>query len=62
MDKKNHNSRATDEVADMIRGVPPRNILISFGDEPAKTLEEHIQERKHKETKSKRKRKSEPER
>ena len=62
MDKKNHTSRATDEVADMIRGVPPKNILISFGDKPAKTLEEHIRARKQDGTPQKKKRKNEPER
>ena len=62
MDRNKHRSRDTDEVADMVRGVPPRNILISFGDKPAKTLEEHIQEQKQWERNSRKKRKSEPER
>lgn len=33
-----------DEISDMLRGVPPKNILISFGDEPAKPLNEVAKE------------------
>lgn len=33
-----------DEVSNMLRGVPPKNILISFGDEPARPLDEVARE------------------
>lgn len=53
MDEK----KPSDELADMLRGVPPKNILISFDDKPAKTLEEHIREqqqrKKHRQKKHK---------
>ena len=39
------------ELTDMLRGVPPQNIMISFGDKPAKSLADHVkeQQKKHKE-------------
>ena len=40
MDRK----KEMDEVSAMLRGVPARNILISFDGKPAKTLEEHLKE------------------
>lgn len=46
--KKENNPQAHDEVAEMIRGVPPKNILISFGDKPAKTMEEHMKDQQKK--------------
>jgi len=46
--KKENDPQAHDEVAEMIRGVPPKNILISFGDKPAKTMEEHMKDQQKK--------------
>ncbi len=37
-----------DEVSKMLRGVPPKNILISFGDEPARPLDEVAKEQQAK--------------
>ena len=34
------------ELSDMLRGVPPQNILISFDDKPAKSLADHVKEQK----------------
>ena len=42
--------------------ISPRNILISFGDEPPKSLEERIQEGDKQQRTQKKKRKNEPER
>ena len=33
------------ELSEMLRGVPPQNILISFDDKPAKSLTDHVKER-----------------
>ncbi len=41
------------ELSDMLRGVPPQNILISFGDKPAKSLADHMKEQKEKQKKRK---------
>ena len=38
----------TKGVEDMLRGVPPKNILISFDDKPAKSLEDYMKERAQK--------------
>ena len=38
----------TEGVEDMLRGVPPKNILISFDDKPAKSLEDYMKERAQK--------------
>lgn len=38
-----HNS---DDLAQMLKRVPPQNILISFGDKPAKSLAEHMKDQK----------------
>ena len=46
--KKENNPQAHDEVAEMIRGVPPKNILISFGDKHAKTMEEPMKDQQKK--------------
>lgn len=54
MDKK----KSPDELADMLRGVPPKNILISFDDKPAKTLEEHIREQQQRKKRQQKKHKS----
>ena len=50
MKKKEFDSREAEDVADMIRGVSPENILISFGDKPAKPLEEYVKEQKKENT------------
>ena len=39
-----------EELFDMLRGVPPQNILIAFGDKPAKSLADHVKEQKKKST------------
>ncbi len=41
MDKRKSPSQ---DLSDMLRGVSPRNILISFGDKPARTMEEILKE------------------
>jgi len=35
-------------LSEMLRGVPPQNILISFDDKPAKSLADHVKERQEK--------------
>lgn len=61
MKKKNADSNEEKDVVDMIRGVPMRNILISFDDKPVKPLEEYVKEQK-KENISRKKRRSDMER
>lgn len=46
-----------DELGEMLRGVPPSNVLLAFDEKPAKTLEEHIKDQKQ-QKQQKRKRKS----
>lgn len=41
------------ELSEMLRGVPPQNILISFGDKPAKSLADHAKEQQGKQKKHK---------
>ncbi len=41
MDKR---ESAIQDLSDMFRGVPPRNILISFEDKPARMMEEILKE------------------
>ena len=36
------------ELSEMLRGVPPQNILISFGDKPAKSLADHVKDQQMK--------------
>ena len=43
------------ELSEMLRGVPPQNILISFDDKPAKSLADHIKEQQEKSQQKKRK-------
>ena len=43
------------ELSDMLRGVPPQNILISFDDKPAKSLADHVKEQQEQAKKKKRK-------
>ena len=42
------------ELSDMLRGVPPQNILISFDDKPAKSLADYARERQEKARQKKR--------
>ena len=37
------------ELSGMLRGVPPQNIMISFGNKPAKSLADHVKEQEEKE-------------
>ena len=46
------------EIRDMLKGVPPKNVIIAVDDLPPKTLEQHIQERKAREQKPKKRGKS----
>jgi len=41
------------ELAEMLRGVPPKNILISFDDKPAKSLADYVKEQQMKQKKRK---------
>ena len=41
------------ELSEMLRGVPPQNILISFGDKPAKSLADHVKDQQMKKKKRK---------
>ena len=43
------------ELSGMLRGVPPQNIIISFGDKPAKSLADHVKEQEEKARQKKRK-------
>ena len=43
------------ELSEMLRGVPPQNILISFDDKPAKSLADHVKEQQEKSRQNKRK-------
>ena len=43
------------ELSEMLRGVPPQNILISFDDKPAKSLADHVKEQQEKSQQKKRK-------
>ena len=61
MKKKDAGSHSEKDVVNMIRGVPMRNILISFDDKPAKPLEEYVKEQK-KENISRKKHRSDMER
>ena len=42
------------ELSGMLRGVPPQNIMISFGDKPAKSLADHVKEQEEKARQKKR--------
>jgi hypothetical protein len=48
----------SEEIRDMFKGVPPKNVIIAVDDLPPKTLEQHIQERKAREQKPKKRGKS----
>lgn len=41
------------ELSGMLRGAPPQNILISFGDKPAKPLADYMKEQQNKPKKRK---------
>lgn len=43
------------ELSEMLRGVPPQNILISFDGKTAKSLADHVKERQEKARQKKRK-------
>lgn len=42
------------ELSDMLRGVPPQNILISFDGKPAKSLADYAKEQREKARQKKR--------
>ena len=50
------------ELSDMLRGIPPQNILISFDDKPAKSLADHVKEQQEQAKRKKRKPRSDRER
>ncbi len=50
------------ELSDMLRGVPPQNILISFDDKPARSLADHVKEQQEQAKQKKRKPRSDRER
>lgn len=50
------------ELSDMLRGVPPQNILISFDDKPAKSLADYVKEQQEQAKQKKRKPRSDRER
>ncbi len=50
------------ELSDMLRGVPPQNILISFDDKPARSLADHMKEQQKKTGQKKRRPKDDRER
>ena len=50
------------ELSEMLRGVPPQNILISFDDKPAKSLADHVKEQQKKSHQKKRKSRDDRER
>ena len=50
------------ELSDMLRGVPPQNIMISFDDKPAKSLADHVKEQQEQAKQKKRKPRSDRER
>ena len=50
------------ELTDMLRDVPPQNILISFDDKPAKSLADHVKEQQEQAKQKKRKPRSDRER
>ena len=52
MDKEKNKDK---ELSEMLRGVPPQNILISFDDKPAKSLADHMKEQQEKVHQKKRK-------
>ena len=49
-------------LSDMLRGVPPQNILIAFDDKPAKSLAEYVKEQQEKSSQKKRKPRNDRER
>ena len=51
MDEKKNMDK---ELSEMLRGVPPQNILIFFDDKPAKSLADYARERQEKARQKKR--------
>ena len=50
------------ELTDMLRGVPPQNIMISFDDKPAKSLADHVKEQQEQAKQKKRRPRNDRER
>lgn len=50
------------ELSDMLRGVPPQNIMISFDDKPAKSLADYEKEQQEKARQKKRRPRNDRER
>ena len=50
------------ELSDMLRGVPPQNIMISFDDKPAKSLADHVKEQQEQAKQKKRRPRNDRER
>ncbi len=50
------------ELSDMLRGVPPQNILISFDDKPPRSLADHVKGQQKKAGQKKRRPKDDRER
>ena len=50
------------ELSEMLRGVPPQNILISFDDKPAKSLADHVKEQQEQAKQKKRRPRNDRER
>ena len=48
----------SDEIRDMFKGVPPKNVIIAVDDLPPKTLEQHMKERQAQKQKPKKRGKS----
>ena len=48
----------SEEICDLLKGVPPKNVIIAVDDLPPKTLEQHIQERQAQQQKPKKRGKS----
>ena len=50
------------ELSEMLRGVPPQNIMISFDDKPAKSLADHVKEQEEQARQKKRRPRDDQER
>lgn len=48
----------SEELRDMFKGVPPKNVIIAVDDLPPKTLEQHLKERQKGQEKPKKHKKS----
>ena len=45
------------EIRDMLKGVPPKNVIIAVDDLPPKTLEQHLKDRQKGQKKSQKRKK-----